>query len=54
MVGPVWLSHGGVPEPRLEFVKSFVPLTFGDVTISCHTLIYYELYFFICVATICL
>jgi hypothetical protein len=30
---------GGVPEPRLEFVKSFVPSTFGDVTISCHTLI---------------
>jgi hypothetical protein len=35
MVGPVWWSHGGVPEPRLEFVKSFVPSTFGDVIISC-------------------
>jgi hypothetical protein len=54
MVGPAWWSHGGLPEPRLEFVKSFVPSTFGDVTISCHTLIYYELCLFICVATICL
>jgi hypothetical protein len=53
MVCPVWWSHGGVPEPRLEFFKSFVPSTFGDVIISCHTLIYYELYLFICVATIC-
>jgi hypothetical protein len=25
MVGPAWWSHGGVAEPRLEFVKSFVP-----------------------------
>jgi hypothetical protein len=25
MVGPAWWSHGGVPESRLEFVKSFVP-----------------------------
>jgi hypothetical protein len=32
MVGPAWWSHGGVPEPRLEFVKSFVPSTFdGDI-----------------------
>jgi hypothetical protein len=54
MVGPAWWSHGGVSERRLEFVKSFVPSIFGDVTISCHTLIYYELYLFICVATICL
>jgi hypothetical protein len=53
MVGPAWWSQGGVPVPRLEFVKSFVPSTFGDV-ISCHTLIYYELCLFICVATICL
>jgi hypothetical protein len=28
MVGPMWWSHGGVPESRLEFVKSFVPSTF--------------------------
>jgi hypothetical protein len=54
MVGPAWWSHGGVPEPRLEFVKSFVPSRFSDVTISSHTLIYYELCLFICVATICL
>jgi hypothetical protein len=41
MVGPAWSSHGGVPEPRLEFVKSFVPSTFdGDVIIYCPTLIY--------------
>jgi hypothetical protein len=26
--------------------SSFVPSTLGDVTISCHTLIYYELYLF--------
>jgi hypothetical protein len=30
MVGSVWWCHGGVPEPRLEFVKSFVPSTFDD------------------------
>jgi hypothetical protein len=43
MVGPAWGSHGGVLEPRLEFVKSFVPSTFdGDVIISCHTLIYID------------
>jgi hypothetical protein len=43
MVGPAWWSHGGVPEPRLEFVKSFVPSTFdSDVIISCHTLIYID------------
>jgi hypothetical protein len=54
MVGPEWWSHGGVPEPWLEFVKSFVPSTFGDVIVSCYTLIYYELCLFICVATICL
>jgi hypothetical protein len=53
MVGPAWWSHGGVPESRLEFVKSFVPSTFGDVIVSCLTLIYYELCLFICVATIC-
>jgi hypothetical protein len=53
MVGPAWWRYGGVPEPRLEFVKSFVPSTFdGDVIISCHTLIYYELCLFICVANI--
>jgi hypothetical protein len=28
MVGPAWWSYGGVPEQRLEFVKSFVPSTF--------------------------
>jgi hypothetical protein len=53
MAGPAWWSHGGVLEPRLEFVKSLVPSTFGDVTVSCHTLIYYKLCLFICVATIC-
>jgi hypothetical protein len=43
MVGPTWWSHGGVPESRLEFVKSFVPSTFdGDVIISCPTLIYID------------
>jgi hypothetical protein len=32
MVGSAWWIHGGVPEPRLEFVKSFVPSTFdGDI-----------------------
>jgi hypothetical protein len=32
IVGPAWWSHGGVPELRLEFVKSFVPSTFdGDI-----------------------
>jgi hypothetical protein len=32
MVGPAWWSHGGVPEPQLEFVESFVPSTFdGDI-----------------------
>jgi hypothetical protein len=30
MVGPAWWSHGGVLEPRLEFIKSFVPSTFDD------------------------
>jgi hypothetical protein len=54
MVGPAWWSHCEVPESWLEFVKSFVPSTFdGGVIISCHTLIYYELCLFICVATIC-
>jgi hypothetical protein len=34
MVGPAWWSHGGVPEPRLQFVKSFVPSTFdGDINL---------------------
>jgi hypothetical protein len=34
MVGPAWWSHGGIPEPRLEFVKSFVPSTFdGDINL---------------------
>jgi hypothetical protein len=32
MVGPTWWSYGGVLEPRLEFVKSFVPSIFdGDI-----------------------
>jgi hypothetical protein len=53
MAGPAWWSHGGVLEPRLEFVKSFVPSTFNDVIISCITLIYFKLCLFICVATIC-
>jgi hypothetical protein len=53
MAGPAWWSHGVVLEPWLEFVKSFVPSTFGDVIISCLSLIYYELCLFICVATIC-
>jgi hypothetical protein len=36
MVSPVWWSHGGVPEPWLEFVKSSVPSTFdGDIIYSC-------------------
>jgi hypothetical protein len=43
MVGPTWWSHGGVLEPQLEFVKSFVPSIFdGDVIISCPTLIYID------------
>jgi hypothetical protein len=30
---PCVVNHGGVPEPRLEFVKSFVLSTFdGDVS----------------------
>jgi hypothetical protein len=32
IVGHARWSHGGVPEPRLEFVKLFVPPTFdGDI-----------------------
>jgi hypothetical protein len=32
MVGPAWWIHGGVPEPWLEIVMSFVPSTFdGDI-----------------------
>jgi hypothetical protein len=34
MVGPACWSHGGVREPRLKFVKSFVPWTFdGDINL---------------------
>jgi hypothetical protein len=46
MVGPTWWSHGGVLEPRLEFIKSFVPSAFdGNVIISYPTLIYIDEYF---------
>jgi hypothetical protein len=45
-----WWSSGAATRIR----QVVVPSTFGDVTISCHTLIYYELCLFICVATICL
>jgi hypothetical protein len=41
MVGPTWWSHGGVLEPRLEFVKSFVPSTFdGDINLLLSSLWY--------------
>jgi hypothetical protein len=34
LVGPAWWSHGGVPEPQVDFVKSFVPSTFdGDINL---------------------